>query len=172
MSEEEKHTKETKETSDSSIYYILGGVVLVAAIAGFFLLKPKDATMTPAANQQEVQAPPAVPPTPAPITKFACEKIYYNPVVGFPKYFLSAEGVDLKTTGTVTCEFTESVKNKVVGTQTVSAQIVANDVRGGGTFRCQSDAVELAKGIATDVEVKVTGEANETGTCTQTFIFP
>ena len=42
MTEAEKQTS----TNDNSIYYILGGVVLVAAIAGFFLLKPKTAPAT------------------------------------------------------------------------------------------------------------------------------
>ena len=42
---DEKHTP---ESNDSSIYYVLGGVVFVAAVAGFFLLKPKEKVATPA----------------------------------------------------------------------------------------------------------------------------
>ncbi|OGG01504.1 hypothetical protein A2Z33_00495 [Candidatus Gottesmanbacteria bacterium RBG_16_52_11] len=169
MSDEEKHMK---ETSDSSIYYILGGVVLVAAIAGFFLLKPKEkAPGAPAATQQ-VQSPPQAAASPAPITKFACENQYYNPVVGLPQYFVSAEGVDVKKSGNVSCEFTFSVKDRVVATERVTTQVSANEVRGGGTFRCQTPAIELAKGVATDVKVTMTNDDKLSTSCTQSFVFP
>ncbi|MFC1647213.1 hypothetical protein ACFL1A_02920, partial [Patescibacteria group bacterium] len=166
MSEETKTTE-----NDSSIYYVLGGVVLVAAVAGFFLLKPKDKSMTspetPAVVTQEVPAP-----TPGPITKFDCGKMYYNPVVGFPKYFLSLEGVDVETSGDVNCTYTISVKDKVVASAEVTAPLTEEPSRGGATFRCSTEAIELAKGIATDVEVTSVNPNGEEVSCTQSFVFP
>ncbi len=172
MSDEEK--KHTEESSDSSIYYILGGVVLVAAIAGFFLLKPKEATMAPTpSTETPSQEVVAVSPTPAPITKFACEKQYFNPMVGLPKFYLSAEGVDILTTGDVTCDYSISVGNKVVATATATGTLINDPARGGGTFRCQTNpALELARGVNTKVDVTVTNPNSETATCTQNFVFP
>jgi len=170
MSEEEK---KHKEENDSSIYYILGGVVLVAAVAGFFLLKPKSPTTAPMGSGQPaaVTAPQAT-PTPGPITKLACEKYYYNPVVGFPQYFLSMEGVDTVTTGEVTCEYTIFVKEKQVGSASITSPLNAAAERNGGTFRCQTPALELAKGIPTLVKIKVTNPEKTSINCEQTFVFP
>jgi hypothetical protein len=169
MSEDEK--KETNESSDSSIYYILGGVVLVAAVAGFFLLRPKESkvqqTTTPV-----VQGP-VVTPTPAPITKLACEKQYYNPMTGLGKYYLSLEGVDTIAAGDITCDYSFIVKDKVVATATAIGQLREEPSRGGSVFKCQTNpAVELAKGVATKVTVKVTNPKNESVECSQNFIFP
>jgi hypothetical protein len=166
MSEDEKKSSD----NDTSIYYVLGGVVLVAAVAGFFLLKPKTNTVdttTPTA----VSAP-AVVVTPGPITKLACEKQYYNPVNGFPRYFLSVEAVDTLTTGTENCTFTISVKDKVIDTVTSTAELSESTSRGGGTFRCTTKAVEIAKGVTTKVEVKLENPDKKTATCSQNFIFP
>jgi hypothetical protein len=163
---DEKHTP---ESNDSSIYYVLGGVVLVAAVAGFFLLKPKDKTATPGTTTPVVTAPAVAT---GPITKFECGKMYYNPVVGFPKYFVSLEGVDTLTSGNVNCSYTFSVKDKVVQTASASSPLSEEPSRGGATFRCSTGAVELAKGIATKVEVKIENANKQTQTCTQTFIFP
>jgi hypothetical protein len=162
---DEKHTP---ESSDSSIYYVLGGVVLVAAVAGFFLLKPKDKVATPVTTTPVATAPVA----PGPITKFECGKLYYNPVVGFPKYYVSVEGVDTLTSGDVSCAYTFSVKDKVVATEAASAPLTEGPSRGGATFRCTTQAVELAKGVATKVDVKIENANKQTQTCTQTFIFP
>lgn len=166
MTEEKK---ENAQSNDSSIYYILGGVVLVAAVAGFFLLKPKATTAPEPA--QTAQTVPTTPAPPAPITKFACEKQYYNPVLGFPKYYLSAEGVHTTLTGNVNCEFTASIKDKVVATKSIVATLVEAKERGGATFRCQTDAVELARNVATDVKVVMTDDAGQTTSCKQSFIF-
>ncbi len=168
MSDETK--KEHEETNDASIYYVLGGVVLVAAIAGFFLLKPK--TQAPATTGTPVVQTPVSNPTPAPITKLACEKQYYNPVIGFPKYYLSLEGVDKVTTGTVKCDYAFKVKDKTVATTETTAELVQVPERGGSTFRCQTNSVELARGVATSVVVTVTNPNSEKVDCTQQFIFP
>jgi hypothetical protein len=162
---DEKHTP---ESNDSSIYYVLGGVVLVAAVAGFFLLKPKEQVATPVTTTPVTTAQVA----PGPITKFECGKMYYNPVVGFPKYYVSLEGVDTLTSGNVNCAYTFSVKDKVVATTNSSAPLTEEPSRGGATFRCSTASIELAKGVATKVDVKIENANKQTQTCTQTFIFP
>jgi hypothetical protein len=161
---EEKHTP---ESNDSSIYYVLGGVVLVAAVAGFFLLKPKEKS-----GNQVTTTPVSAPAAPGPITKFDCGKMYYNPVIGFPKYYVTLEGVDTLTSGNVNCSFTMSVKDKVVATTDASAPLTEEPSRGGATFRCTTKAIELAKGVATKVDVKIENANKLAQTCTQQFIFP
>jgi hypothetical protein len=168
MSESEKNT----QSNDNSIYFILGGVVLVAAVAGFFLLKPKTPVAPTAGTQPVTQTQPAVQPTLAPITKLACEKQYYNPKVGFSEYYLSLEGVDTATTGTISCDYEISVKDKVVKNASVTAELVADATRGGGTFRCITEALALSKGVPTTVAVKVTNPSKATVDCTQTFVLP
>lgn len=165
MSEEEKNTS---EQNDSSIYYVLGGVVLVAAVAGFFLLRPKETV----SNVAPVASAPIAAPTPGPITKFACEKAYYNPVIGFPKYYVTQQGVDTVTSGDVTCTFTFTVKDKVVLTTTQTATLNEVPERGGAVFKCQTQAVEMTKGVPTKVDVKVENPNKATIACTQSFIFP
>lgn len=167
MTESEKQTP----ANDNSIYYILGGVVLVAAIAGFFLLKPKGTT-TPTTTPTTGQAQEVATPTPGPITGLACERQYYNPRIGYPEYYLSVEGVDTNTSGKVTCDYSVSVKDKVVKTASATGDLSEAPGRGGGSFRCITDAVQLAKGIPSKVDIKLTGPDNKTATCSQTFVFP
>jgi hypothetical protein len=166
MSTEEKTTTE----NDSSIYYVLGGVVLVAAIAGFFLLRPKTPgadTTTPVATTV-----PVAEPTPGPITKMDCGKMYYNQKIGFQQFYISLEGVDTVTTGTVNCDYSITVKNNVVATTNATSGLSEEPSRGGSTFRCNSPAVELAKGVPTHVEIKVTDPNKQSVTCKQDFLFP
>jgi hypothetical protein len=164
MSTDEKTTTE----NDSSIYYVLGGVVLVAAIAGFFLLRPKNAPVT----SPTAVSVPVVEPTPGPITKYDCGKMYYNQKIGFQQYYVSLEGVDTVTTGNVDCAFTFSVKEKTVATTTASSGLNEEPSRGGATFRCNTQAVELARGIPTHVEVKVSDPNKQNVICKSDFIFP
>lgn len=161
---------EKQASTDNSIYYILGGVVLVAAVAGFFLLKPKGTTApvtAPAGTEQAVTTPAT-----GPITQLACEKQYYNPKVGFPEYYLSVEGVDTVKTGQVTCSYKISVNDKVVKTATATGDLKEDATRGGATFRCVTEALQLAKGVPTKVDVTVENPANTTVDCSQTFILP
>lgn len=151
-------------------YYVLGLVVLVAVIVAGYLLRGKStsptATTTPVAD---VTAPT---PTPGPITKLDCDTQYYNPVLGFPKYYLSAEGGDLSTAKKVDCTFTISVNNKVVATQTVSSPLTDKPQRGGGTFRCTTPAIDITPNTPTVVDVVLKDDLKASSTCSSTFIFP
>lgn len=165
MDEQEQTTKPTA----SMMYYLAGAVVLVLIIAGVYVLRPKRA-MTPAGN--EVTAPVEVTPTPGPITGLACERQWYNPVIGFAKYYLGVDGVDLMTTKKVMCNFSVSVAGKVVATTSAESTLTSAVERGGGTFRCDSAALELEPNVPTVVDVILKNDTNQTASCTQTFLLP
>jgi hypothetical protein len=94
-------------------------------------------------------------------------------MTGLGKYYVSMEGVDTVTSGDVSCEFTFTVKDKVVATVSSSGKLEENPTRGGGIFRCQTvPAVELARGVQTKVTVKAVNPKQEKAECSQNFIFP
>jgi len=162
--------EQTTQPSGSLTYYILGAVVLVLIVGGVYFLRPKSAGSPPATN--EVMAPVEVSPTPGPITGLACERQWYNPVVGFAKYFLGVEGADLMTTKKVMCGFTVSVSGKVVATTSAQSALTESVSRGGGTFSCVSPSLELEPNVPTVVDLILTNDAKQTASCTQTFVLP
>ena len=163
--------EQTPQTSSSLTYYILGAVVLVLIVGGVYFFRPKSSG-TPAPTLNEVMAPVEVSPTPGPITGLACERQWYNPVVGFAKYFLGVEGADLMTTKKVMCGFTVSVSGKVVATTSAQSALTESVSRGGGTFSCVSPSLELEPNVPTVVDLILTNDAKQTASCTQTFVLP
>lgn len=150
-------------------YYVLGFIVLIAVIIAGYLLRSKS-TSTPAPTPTaQVLAPT---PTPGPITGLACDTQYYNPVVGFAKYYLSVEGGDLSTANKVTCTFSISVDNKVVATETATSPLTDKPQRGGSTFRCTTSAIELTPNTPTVVDVVLKDDLKASSTCSSTFLFP
>ena len=149
-------------------YYVLGFIVLVAVIAAGYLLRGKSTA--PVSTETPMVLAPT--PTPGPITELACDMQYYNPVVGFPKYYLSAEGGDVSTAKTVTCAFTVSADDKVVTTLTVSSPLTDMPQRGGKTFRCSTPALELTPNTPMVVDVVLTDDLKASSTCSSTFLFP
>ena len=167
----EEQQEQVAETSGTFTYYLLGAVVLVLIVGGIYFLRPKTATVpTPTAN--EVMAPVEVLPASGPITGLACERQWYNPVVGFTKYFLGVEGADLLTSKNVLCSFTVSVGGKVVATTSAQSVLTEAVGRGGGTFQCGSPSLELEPNIPTVVDDMLKNDTNQTASCTQTFVFP
>ena len=161
--------QEQSQSMGTKQYYILGFIVLVAIVVAGYLLRGKSTT--PATSPTPVAV--AVPtPTPGPITKLACDMQYYNPVNGFPRYYLSVEGGDLSAAKKVDCTFTVSVNKKVVSTQTSSSPLTDKPQRGGGTFRCTTVALDLAPGTPTVVDVALKDDLNASSTCSSTFLFP
>lgn len=167
MEEEEK--KET-QSSGTFTYYLLGAVVIALIAGGVYFLRPK--TTTPASPQPTEVVEVVATPTPGPITGLACEKQFYNPVVGLKKYYLSVDGVDLLTTKKVDCNFSVSVAGKVVASASAESGLTAVTERAGGAFRCDTKGVELEANVPTVVDVILTNDKKETATCTQTFLFP
>lgn len=151
-------------------YYILGFIVLIAIVVAGYLLRGKSTT--PATTPTPVADVTAPTPTPGPITQLACDTQYYNPVIGFPKYYLSVEGGDISAAKTVTCTFTVSVDNKVVATQTASSPLTDKPQRGGGTFRCTTQAVDLTPNTPTVVDVVLKDDLKASSTCSSTFLLP
>lgn len=162
MSEEQSQFSGTKQ------YYVLGFIVLVAVVVAGYLLRGKSTN--PAATPTAQVLTPT--PTPGPITKLACDTQYYNPVVGFPKYYLSVEGGDISAAKKVDCTFTVSVNNKVVATETASSPLTDKPQRGGGTFRCTTSGIELVPNTPTVVDVVLKDDLKATSTCSSTFLFP
>lgn len=168
---EEQHTEET-QTNGSMMYYVIGAVVLAAIAGGVYFLRPKT-TNAPVQTGNEVVTPIVeVSPTPGPIVGLACERQWYNPVVGFPKYFIGVEGADLMTTKKVMCNFSVSVAGKVVATTSAQSSLTQDVARGGGIFRCDSPSLELEANVPTVVDVLLKNDSNQTASCTQTFVLP
>lgn len=165
---DEKPTEKNPEESSSTLYYVVGAIVLVAVVAAGYFLRPKSATQTPPA----ASVPAGPTPTPGPITGLACERQYYNPVIGFERYFLSAAGADLVGTTSVDCDFTVSVAGSVVGTASESSQVLNEPERGGVTFRCTTTPMALKRGTPTKVDVTMTSDRGQSTTCSQTFVLP
>lgn len=168
---EEQQTQEV-QSSGSMMYYVLGAVVLAAVAGGVYFLRPQSAS-APLQTGNEVVTPVAeVSPTPGPITGLACERQWYNPVIGFAKYFIGVEGADLMTTKKVMCNFSISVAGKVVATTSAESALTQDVGRGGGLFRCDSPSLELEPNVPTVVDVMLKNDTNQTASCTQTFVLP
>lgn len=165
MAEEEEKGESPDESA--TLYYIIGAVLLVVlVVAGYFVLKPKGESMLPAL------APVVPTPTPGPITALACESQYYNPVIGFPQYYLSVEGVDLPAAKTADCTFTISEVGAVVATASAKSPMTPIPQRNGNTFRCTTGKLTLTPETSTKVDVAVKDDLGVTTTCAQTFLLP
>lgn len=164
MTEEEK---DESPNESATLYYIIGAILLVVLIvAGYFVLKPKGESILPALT-------PVVPtPTPRPITALACESQYYNPVIGFPEYYLSVEGVDLPAAKTVNCTFTISEVGAVVATASAKSPMTLIPQRNGNTFRCTTSKLTLTPETSTTVDVLIKDDLGATTSCTKSFLLP
>lgn len=169
MAEEEQAKETSKE--DMTVYYVLGAVVLVAVVTAGYFLRPKATTTTPT-TEPITQVAPSPSPTPGPITKLACDQQYYNPVVGFPKYYLSVEGGDLPPATKVNCAFTVAVNNKLVTTEKVTSPLTDAPQRSGATFRCTTRAIELTPQVPTKVDVSLVDDRDASATCSALFLLP
>lgn len=168
MSEKEKDPVQ-ESSDDTQMYYIIGAVVLVIVVAmGYFLWPKSPTTALPA----QTVAPLVPTPTPGPITGLACEKQYYNPVIGLPKYYLSVEGVDVPDAKSVSCNIAVSVGEKTVARESTESALTAVPERNGGVFRCTTKGLELKKSIPTKIDVTLEDDLNETATCSSVFILP
>jgi len=169
VAEDKKEEKETVEAEGSqTLYYVVGAVIVIAIAAGAYLLRPKAAPEAPATQNPVTQ--PVV--STGPITQLACTNQYYNPVVGFPKFYLSTDGVDIGPAKKVDCTFTVSVAGKTVATASATSDITDVPERGGGTFKCTTKALELEKKIPTKVDVEIKDDQGATVGCNRSFSFP
>jgi hypothetical protein len=139
--------------------------LVIAVIAGGYFLRPK-APQSPAdsANQQTT--------TESPIAGLSCDTQYYNPVIGFARYYLSVEGSSTTDASEVECVTTVTQETKVVATETVSVPLADNAGRGGKTFKCSTPALDLKPTVPTKVDVSLTDDRGATATCTKVFALP
>lgn len=88
-------------------------------------------------------------------------------MIGFPKYYLSAEGSALLTTKSVTCTFTVTANadGKVLATSEAEAVLKSADERGGQTYQCTTKAVELVKGAAVTMKTMVSDDQGASASC-------
>jgi hypothetical protein len=163
----EEETMEN-QTNNNTMYYVLGAIVLVAVIAAGYLLRPKTSTPAPAAQT----AAPVATPTLGPISRLACDYQYYNPVIGFPKYYISVEGSDVTGPTSVECTMTMYQNNQIVATQTVSSPLTAKPERSGGVFKCSTQGVDLKPAIPTKVDVALKDDQGAKATCSASFSLP
>ncbi len=153
----------------SMMTYVIGAILVVAVVAGawYFRSKGTPNTVVETGGQQEAVMSPA----PGPITALGCDQQYYNPRVGFPEYYLSVEGGDVSSASKVTCVMTASVDGKVVTKATVNSPLTESPARGGSTFRCTTQPIELAANVPTVVDVLLTDDKGASATCSATFTF-
>lgn len=162
--------KETTESSNNTMYYVLGGLALIAVLVGAYMYMPKS--NPPTAPIVETATTPVATPKLGPITKLACDTQYYNPVIGFAKYYLSAEGSDTKDASEVTCTTSVTQENKVVTKEVISVPLTEKPERGGVVFKCSTPALELKATIPTKVDVTVVDDKGEKATCSALFALP
>lgn len=151
------------------MYYVLGAVVLVAVIGAGYLLRPKAPEGT---GTQPTAMAPAPTPTPGPITRLGCDSQYYNPVIGFPKYYLSVKGGDVTGPTKVDCTMTISQANKVINTENLSSPLTAAPERGGSVFTCTSQGLDIQPTTPTKVEVALVDDQGAKATCSASFSLP
>ena len=155
-------------TNNNSMYYVLGAIVLVAVIGAGYLLRPK--TPAPAAAPEAVA--PVATPTPGPISRLSCDTQYYNPVIGFPKYYLSVRGGDVTGPTTVNCTMTMTQENRVVATEKLSSPLTAAPERGGAVFTCTTQGLALTPTVPTKVDVTLTDDQGAKASCSALFALP
>ena len=102
------------------------------------------------------------------LTKLICESQWYNPVVGFPKFYLSAEGGDVNPATKVDCSFSVVNGTTVVTTAKVEGvELSPSPDRGGSTWRCTTKAIEnLPTNIPLKMLTTITDDQNKTASCT------
>lgn len=162
-------TPEEVTEAPSMMTYVIGAILVLAVIAGawYFRSKGTPATVIETGGQQQA----VVSPTPGPIGALGCDQQYYNPRVGFSEYYLSVEGGDVSTASKVTCGFTASVDGKPVTKATASSPLTVSPARGGSTFRCTTQPIELTPNVPTVVDVLLTDDRGASATCSATFTF-
>lgn len=169
----EKEGEETmnEEQSSNTSALVVGALIVVAVVGiAFYAMKGK-AGQTPEKTEVPTQTVTTA-PTPKPISKLSCDSQYYNPVIGFPRYYLSVEGGDVSASTSVSCTMTVTAKNVKVATEKIVSPLTAAPERGGSTFRCTTKGLELEKNVPTKVDVTLENDQGESASCTKTFLLP
>lgn len=162
-------TNELSEQGDTSTVYVIGAIIVVAVIIAGILLWPKPKPQTAQTGTAGIQTAVVAKPN---ITTLACEGFWYNSKIGFPEFYLSAEGVDVDPSKNVECTFTVTDANKTVATEKITANVTPAPERNGNAFRCISKAIELPKNTPLTLTITMKDDKNATASCipgTMTF---
>ncbi len=167
---DEQQPEPQEEGLGNQLYIILGAILLVVIVGAWYFLRQKTESFQ---ETTTTTTSPIVPtPTPGPVTGLACEQLYYNPVIGLPQYYISAEGVDLPGSKKIDCIMKMSVAGSEVATSNVSSPLTPLPQRGGDSFRCTTQKTNLTPGVSTVVDVAVTSDRGGSASCSATFVLP
>jgi hypothetical protein len=163
----ENKTDVSQTQEEGSIVYVVGAIIVVAVIVAAVLMWPKNKsgqTATPTPDTKVV-----VKPT---LTKLICESEWFNPVVGMPKYYLSAEGGDISAGQEIECTFTLLKDKEAVITETMKVPVTAAPERGGTTFTCTTKGIEkIPQNIPLTFVTTVKNEEGATSSCSGSVTF-
>jgi len=169
--ENEDTVSQTQE--ESSMVYVIGAVIVVAVIVAAVIMWPKsktkDETAMPTSETSTSKSNVVTKPT---LTKLSCESEWFNPVVGLPKYYLSAEGGDVSNGNEIECTFHVIKDKDTILTETIKTPVTAAPERGGTTFRCTTKALEkLPQGIPVTLVTIVKNSEGQTASCSGKVTF-
>jgi len=133
----ENETDVSQTQEDGSLVYVVGAIIVVAVIVAAVLMWPKTKSSETASPTPENKV--VIRPT---LTKLVCENEWYNPVVGMPKYYLSAEGGDVSEGKEIECTFTIIKDKETILTEAMKVPVTAALERGGTTFKCTTKALD------------------------------
>jgi hypothetical protein len=163
----ENETDISQTQEESSMVYVVGAIIVVAVIVAAVVMWPKNKTNETATPTPETKV--VIKPT---LTKLVCESEWFNPVVGFPKYYLSAEGGDVSAGTEIECEFSVIKDKETVLTETVKVPVTQSPERGGTIFRCVTKALEkLPQRIPVTFVTTVKNDDGITASCSGAVTF-
>jgi hypothetical protein len=163
--ENETNTSQTQE--ESSMIYVVGAIIVVAVIVAAVVMWPKNKTGETATPTQETKV--INKPT---LTKLVCEGEWFNPVVGLPKYYLSASGGDISAGQQMECTFTVIKDKETVMTETIKVPVTQSPERGGTTFQCTTKAIEkIPQNVPVTFVSTVKNEDGLTASCSGNVTF-
>jgi len=153
---------EEKKQEEGVMMYVVGAIIAVAVVVASILMWPRQKsgtqTTSPTPEQNVVSKPQ--------LTKLACENQWYNPVIGIPKFYLSAEGGDVLEGKTVECTFTLTKDKDVILTEKITGPMTVAPERGGTTFRCTSKSLEnIPQGVPLKMTTTIKNEGGQTASC-------
>ena len=165
---ENEQENQTQPIEENSLVYIVGAVIVVAVVVAGVIMWPKTKTMTQEKEITQTQTTPAT----KTLTKLTCDNEWYNPVIGMPKYYLSASGGDVLS-GNIECIFTVT---NATGTAVLTEKVVVTTTpapdRNGNTFSCTTKALEkIPQNTPVKLVAAIKNDEGQTASCGGTVTF-
>jgi len=158
----ENEENQTQPIEENSLVYIVGAVIVVAVIVAGVIMWPKTKTVTQEKEIPQIQTTPST----QNITKLTCENEWYNPVIGMPKYYLSASGGDL-ISGNIECMFTiANATGAAMFTEKVVVKTTPAPNRNGHAFICTTKALEkIPQNTPVKLVAAIKNDEGQTASC-------